>query len=33
MPIEQARCPECGESIRSHNRRPVDGVTRAENME
>ncbi|KAG5772514.1 hypothetical protein H9Q72_001332 [Fusarium xylarioides] len=33
MPMEEARCPECGEPIGGSRHRPVEGVTRAEEME
>ncbi|KAL4804110.1 hypothetical protein BDV18DRAFT_166268 [Aspergillus unguis] len=33
LPMEQARCPECGAPIGGQNHRPVDGVTRAQEME
>ncbi|KAH7414422.1 hypothetical protein DE146DRAFT_673990 [Phaeosphaeria sp. MPI-PUGE-AT-0046c] len=33
MPMEKARCPECGEPIGGHRHRAVEGVTRAQNME
>ncbi|TQV90510.1 hypothetical protein IF1G_10833 [Cordyceps javanica] len=33
MPMEQARCPECGAAIGGLNHQSVAGVTRAENME
>lgn len=33
MPMEQARCPECGAGIGGLNHRSVAGVMRAENME
>ncbi|EXK49644.1 hypothetical protein FOMG_02133 [Fusarium oxysporum f. sp. melonis 26406] len=33
MPTEVARCPECGASVGGSNYRPLDGVTRAEEME
>ncbi|KZZ90554.1 hypothetical protein AAL_07240 [Moelleriella libera RCEF 2490] len=33
MPMEEARCPECGAAIGGSNHRSVAGVTRAEHME
>ncbi|KAJ4137229.1 hypothetical protein NW768_002811 [Fusarium equiseti] len=33
MPMETARCPECGAAIGGANHRAVNGVSRAENME
>ncbi|KAL7762599.1 hypothetical protein ACKLNR_009134 [Fusarium oxysporum f. sp. zingiberi] len=33
MPMEEARCSECGAPIGGRNHQAVDGVTRAENME
>jgi DNA-directed RNA polymerase subunit N (RpoN/RPB10) len=33
MPIELARCPECGAQIGGQYHEAVQGVTRAENME
>ncbi|ESZ93857.1 hypothetical protein SBOR_5754 [Sclerotinia borealis F-4128] len=33
MPMEEARCPECGASIGGQDHQLVEGVTRAENME
>lgn len=33
MPMEQARCPECGAQIGGRNHEAVAGVTRAANME
>jgi hypothetical protein len=33
MPMEEASCPECGAHIGGRNHRPVDGVTRAREME
>ncbi|KAM0712370.1 hypothetical protein Q7P37_011465 [Cladosporium fusiforme] len=33
MPMELARCPECGEPIGGQSHEAVDGVTRARNME
>ncbi|CVK84144.1 uncharacterized protein FPRN_01838 [Fusarium proliferatum] len=33
MPMEEARCPECGAPIGGSRHRPVEGVTRAEEME
>ncbi|KAF5601548.1 NFX1-type zinc finger-containing protein [Fusarium subglutinans] len=33
MPTEVARCPECGAPVGGTNHRPLDGVTRAEEME
>jgi len=33
MPMEEARCPECGEAVGGRNHAPSAGVTRAENME
>lgn len=33
MPMEQARCPECGARIGGSNHQAVEGVTRAMNME
>ncbi|KAJ5578691.1 uncharacterized protein N7459_007655 [Penicillium hispanicum] len=33
MPMEQARCPECGSPIGGRNHAAVEGVSRAEQME
>jgi hypothetical protein len=33
MPMEQARCPECGSPVGGANHTAVAGVTRAEDME
>ncbi|KAH6893145.1 hypothetical protein B0T10DRAFT_436979, partial [Thelonectria olida] len=33
MPMEMARCPECGASIGGQNHTAVEGVSRAEQME
>ncbi|KAF2434363.1 hypothetical protein EJ08DRAFT_513978 [Tothia fuscella] len=33
MPMEQARCPQCGASIGGRNHQAVPGVTRADNLE
>ncbi|KAF2704119.1 P-loop containing nucleoside triphosphate hydrolase protein [Pleomassaria siparia CBS 279.74] len=33
MPMEQARCPECGERIGGSNHEAVEGVTRAMDLE
>ncbi|KAE8442625.1 hypothetical protein EG329_002982 [Mollisiaceae sp. DMI_Dod_QoI] len=33
MPMELARCPECGASVGGQNHTAVGGVTRAMNME
>ncbi|KAF7716581.1 Zinc finger C3H1-type domain-containing protein [Penicillium ucsense] len=33
MPMEQARCPECGAPIGGQDHRAVEGVTRAREME
>ena len=33
MPMEVARCPECGARIGGQGHQAVAGVTRAENME
>ncbi|KAI8936487.1 hypothetical protein NX059_006892 [Plenodomus lindquistii] len=33
MPMQLARCPECGEAVGGQNHTPTAGVTRAENME
>lgn len=33
MPMEQARCPECGAPIGGSNHRAVEGVSRAMDME
>ena len=33
MPMQQARCPECGAPVGGQNHQAVEGVTRAENME
>ncbi|CAD6574519.1 MAG: hypothetical protein ASARMPRED_006796 [Alectoria sarmentosa] len=33
MPMEQARCPECGAPVGGQGHRPAEGVTRARNME
>ena len=33
MPMEQARCPDCGESIGGENHRTVDGVNHAVDLE
>jgi len=33
MPMERARCPECGASVGGQNHIAVEGVTRAMNME
>jgi len=33
MPMERARCPECGAPIGGESHRLVEGVTRAEEME
>lgn len=33
LPMEQARCPECGEAVGGRDHAPSDGVARATNME
>jgi len=33
MPMELARCPECGAAVGGQGHRAVDGVTRAMEME
>jgi hypothetical protein len=33
MPMERARCPECGAPVGGQNHEAVDGVTRATSME
>ena len=33
MPMELARCPECGAQVGVQNHEAVAGVTRAEEME
>ncbi|KAF4979928.1 hypothetical protein FZEAL_3970 [Fusarium zealandicum] len=33
MPMEEARCPECGERIGGSNHQALEGVSRAEGME
>jgi hypothetical protein len=33
MPMELARCPECGANVGGQNHTAVGGVTRAMNME
>lgn len=33
MPMELARCPECGARIGGQHHEAVPGVTRADNME
>ena len=33
MPMELARCPECGARIGGQNHEAIQGVTRAEHME
>lgn len=33
MPMEQARCPECGATIGGSNHQAIEGVTRAMDME
>ncbi|CRL28667.1 unnamed protein product [Penicillium camemberti] len=33
MPMQLARCPECGAPIGGHNHQAVEGVSRAEQME
>ena len=33
MSMELARCPECGAKLGGQDRRAVQGVSRAENME
>ncbi|KAH7409766.1 hypothetical protein DE146DRAFT_774768 [Phaeosphaeria sp. MPI-PUGE-AT-0046c] len=33
MPMELARCPECGSSVGGQSHRPTEGVTRAEDIE
>ena len=33
MPMETARCPECGATVGGTNHRPAAGVTRAEDLE
>ena len=33
MPMEEARCPECGARVGGRNHQAVEGVTRATNME
>jgi hypothetical protein len=33
MPMEQARCPECGAPIGGQNHTAVEGVSRAREME
>ncbi|BCS21108.1 uncharacterized protein APUU_21540A [Aspergillus puulaauensis] len=33
MPMEEARCPQCGERVGGHDHEPVAGVQRAQDME
>ncbi len=33
MPMEEARCPECGEPVGGRSHQSVEGVTRAMYME
>jgi hypothetical protein len=33
MPMELARCPQCGEPVGGQNHTAVEGVTRAVEME
>ena len=33
MPMETARCPQCGETVGGTHHRPAEGVTRAEDLE
>jgi hypothetical protein len=33
MPMELARCPECGARIGGQNHQAAEGVSRAESME
>ncbi|KAI1205905.1 uncharacterized protein F4807DRAFT_246245 [Annulohypoxylon truncatum] len=33
MPMEQARCPECGAAVGGYDHRPVDGVRHADDIE
>ena len=33
MPMERARCPECGSPVGGEGHRAVEGVTRAMDME
>ncbi len=33
MPMEEARCPECGARVGGRNHQAVEGVTRATDME
>ena len=33
MPMERARCPECGAPVGGQSHRAVEGVTRAMDME
>lgn len=33
MPMEQARCPECGALIGDQNHTAVEGVTRGRDLE
>ena len=33
MPMELARCPECGARIGGENHEAIQGVTRAEHIE
>lgn len=33
MPMQEARCPECGAAVGGLSHRPAEGVTRAVEME
>ena len=33
MPMEEARCPECGAAVGGRSHQAVEGVTRARDME
>ena len=33
MPMEEARCPQCGEPVGGNHHVPVDGVRRADDIE